>query len=322
MASVARAPLKVKPQICHWTFPIALKFDMFLDGRAVVVRPVEFQTYQFKLLTEGVLIVSSLFDSAAAKGTMDVFGATLFFLEFYHLLAHCMILFRFRLLPSKDLARQRHYFLVDTLTVATSSFLYTQNLRWLATIQILQHMFFYLNWNKHPYAIKVKRHGTWCWNPMGDLSALLDLCATKHPWAGCSPHRESVTPPTPTLQLWCILGCLPAWMKSSANISISQWNQTIYYLLFWAMVFQHIWVDRILFCMEESWEHALTDLQQGKFEYQLLSTLLHEVDPIIANLWPRNPKDTPSPPTALSSVLNHSAIDQWNDKNIQITPCY
>ena len=52
----------------------------------------------------------------------------------------------------------RYYFLFDTLTVAMTNFVYTGRLRWLAAIQMCQHLFFVFTWNEHPYTNKVVIH--------------------------------------------------------------------------------------------------------------------------------------------------------------------
>lgn len=84
-----------------------------------------------------------------------VFGTLLFFLELYHLFGHLSVLLRIRLLPRKDLRRVRFYFLIDLLTVAAVNYLYTQTRIWLAVLQNIQHLFFFLTWDKHPYCKKV-----------------------------------------------------------------------------------------------------------------------------------------------------------------------
>jgi len=95
--------------------------------------------------------------------TMDIIGSILFFLESYHFVSHFLVLFRIRLLPARDLRKVGYYFLIDTTTVFVSSFLYTGELRWLATIQIIQHLFFFLTWNKHSYTIKVMEWSSLDW---------------------------------------------------------------------------------------------------------------------------------------------------------------
>lgn len=79
----------------------------------------------------------------------------LFFLECYHVSGHLNVLFRIRLLPRRDLVRIRFYFLFDLLTVFASSFLFLQRLQWLAAIQIVQHLYYFLFWEKTAPAKKV-----------------------------------------------------------------------------------------------------------------------------------------------------------------------
>jgi len=71
-----------------------------------------------------------------------------FSMEFYHAVAHIMIMCGLRTIPRKDLVRIRFYFLVDALTVFTSSFLLTGSYRWLAVLQILQHLYYFIMWDK------------------------------------------------------------------------------------------------------------------------------------------------------------------------------
>ncbi|XP_012946708.1 uncharacterized protein LOC101858991 [Aplysia californica] len=83
-------------------------------------------------------------------------GLLFFFsLEFYHAVAHTMIMGGFRTLPRKDLVRIRMYFLVDALSVFVSSFLLTGSYKWLAVIQIIQHMFYFITWDKSYMAKKI-----------------------------------------------------------------------------------------------------------------------------------------------------------------------
>lgn len=84
-----------------------------------------------------------------------VFGTLLFFLELYHLFGHVSVLFRLRLLPRRDLRKVRFYFLIDLLTVAAVNYLYTGTRMWLAVLQNIQHLFFFMTWDKHPYCKKV-----------------------------------------------------------------------------------------------------------------------------------------------------------------------
>lgn len=79
----------------------------------------------------------------------------LFFLECYHICGHLNVLFRIRLLPRRDLVRIRFYFLFDLLTVFASSFLFLHRLQWLAAVQIVQHLYYFMYWEKTAPAKKV-----------------------------------------------------------------------------------------------------------------------------------------------------------------------
>ncbi|XP_013417086.1 uncharacterized protein LOC106178446 [Lingula anatina] len=86
---------------------------------------------------------------------MSLLAAFLFSLEAYHFIGHVLILFRMRLLPRKDLVRQRYYFLVDAMTVFTTNFLFTGKLQWLAVIQNIQHGYYFLTWDSSSLCKKV-----------------------------------------------------------------------------------------------------------------------------------------------------------------------
>ncbi|XP_060588527.1 uncharacterized protein LOC132743944 [Ruditapes philippinarum] len=73
----------------------------------------------------------------------------LFTLECFHICGHTLILFRVRLLPRKDLVRIRYYFLVELLTVFSSSMLFTGKLKWLAACQVISHAFYFIFWEKN-----------------------------------------------------------------------------------------------------------------------------------------------------------------------------
>ncbi|XP_074661938.1 uncharacterized protein LOC141914597 [Tubulanus polymorphus] len=79
----------------------------------------------------------------------------LFFLEAYHAIGHAAVMFRIRMLPRKDLVRVRYYFLFDTLTVFVTAFCYTGKLRWLAILQMCQHLYFFFTWNISWYTRRV-----------------------------------------------------------------------------------------------------------------------------------------------------------------------
>ena len=85
----------------------------------------------------------------------NIIATVLFSLELYHVITHCLILFRVRMLPRKDLAKARYYFLVDTFTVFATCFLFTGALRWLATLQIIQHLFYFCFWENNEHVKKV-----------------------------------------------------------------------------------------------------------------------------------------------------------------------
>ena len=79
----------------------------------------------------------------------------LFLLEAYHVLGHLAVLCRLRLLPRKDLVRIRLYFLLDGLTSFTVAFLYTGRLRWLVSLHVIQHLYYYFFWEKTHWAKRV-----------------------------------------------------------------------------------------------------------------------------------------------------------------------
>lgn len=91
---------------------------------------------------------------------VNVLATLLFTLELYHVVGHVCVLFRVRLLPRRDLVRIRYYFLFDTLTVFTVCFLYTGRLRWLAALQMMQHLYFFFTWNNQAFTNKVKQVST------------------------------------------------------------------------------------------------------------------------------------------------------------------
>lgn len=78
-----------------------------------------------------------------------------FFLECYHFMTHSFVLFRVRLLPRKDLVRSRPYFLIDTFCVFITNFILLGRLREVATLQIIQHLYYYFTWDKSNFAKKV-----------------------------------------------------------------------------------------------------------------------------------------------------------------------
>ena len=71
----------------------------------------------------------------------------LFTAELYHLVGHIVVLLGLRLLPRKDLVRQRLYFLADLASVHLSFWVHR---RWwgLILLQNLQHAFYFLTWDQ------------------------------------------------------------------------------------------------------------------------------------------------------------------------------
>ena len=93
---------------------------------------------------------------------VNILATILFLLECYHFIGHVCVLFRVRLLPRKDVVRIRYYFLFDTLTVFTVCFLYTEKLRWLAAMQMVQHLFFFFTWNRQSFTNRVSYSRSRC----------------------------------------------------------------------------------------------------------------------------------------------------------------
>jgi len=79
----------------------------------------------------------------------------LFILETYHVMTHFMVLFGLRMLPRKDLVRQRLYFLFDTATIFTVNFVYLKELRWLAAVQMVQHFSYIIWWDSAEFCRRV-----------------------------------------------------------------------------------------------------------------------------------------------------------------------
>ncbi|CAI9734142.1 Hypothetical predicted protein [Octopus vulgaris] len=75
--------------------------------------------------------------------------------EVFHAMTHSMVLFRLRLLPRKDLVQVNYYFVFDLLSVFFASFLVLQRLQWLACIQMAQHLYYIVFWNKTSLAKKI-----------------------------------------------------------------------------------------------------------------------------------------------------------------------
>ena len=85
----------------------------------------------------------------------NVVGTLLFTFSTYHAVTHACILFRWRMLPERDLVKQRFYFIIDLMTVFLTCFVYAQKLQWLAVIQAIQHAYYFITWNKTDHTIKV-----------------------------------------------------------------------------------------------------------------------------------------------------------------------
>ena len=92
---------------------------------------------------------------ADVDGAVNWAAAILFVLETYHVLTHIMVLFGLRMLPRKDLVRQRFYFLFDTLTIFSTNFLFLGQLRWLAALQMCQHFAYIIWWDSAEFCKRV-----------------------------------------------------------------------------------------------------------------------------------------------------------------------
>ena len=79
--------------------------------------------------------------------TGSTLAHVLFTVELYHLVGHIVVLLGLRLLPRKDLVRQRLYFLTDLLSVHLSFWVHR---RWwgLVLLQNIQHAFYFITWDK------------------------------------------------------------------------------------------------------------------------------------------------------------------------------
>lgn len=94
----------------------------------------------------------------------DVLTFLLFGMESFHFIGHCLIMFRVRQLPRKDFVRLRFYFLVDPLSVFLSSFVVLGKLQWLTSIQLLQHLYYFLMWEQTDAAKKVQMDAIIIWH--------------------------------------------------------------------------------------------------------------------------------------------------------------
>ncbi|KAL4233152.1 hypothetical protein ACF0H5_007837 [Mactra antiquata] len=104
------------------------------------------------MIRNSVFFVIKMFSTQGKQYIMldisTVIAFSLFTIEWFHIWGHVLILFRVRLLPRKDLVRIRYYFLVDLLTVFSSSILFTGQLRWLAALQMIQHAYYFIYWDR------------------------------------------------------------------------------------------------------------------------------------------------------------------------------
>lgn len=74
-------------------------------------------------------------------------ASLIFFLEVYHFLTHVLVLFGIRLLPRKDLVKQRVYFMID-LVCANISYWIHGRFWILIGLQNLQHLFYFFTWEQ------------------------------------------------------------------------------------------------------------------------------------------------------------------------------
>ena len=93
----------------------------------------------------------------ASGGTTleNIAAAVLFFLQCYHVIGHGCVLFRIRLLPRKDIVCLRYYVFIDGFTVFVTAFLLTDRLRWLASLHVIPHAYYFIFWNQTSLAKKV-----------------------------------------------------------------------------------------------------------------------------------------------------------------------
>ena len=74
-------------------------------------------------------------------------ASLIFFLEVYHFLTHVLVLFGIRLLPRKDLVKQRVYFMIDLVCANISYWIHGRFLL-LIGLQNLQHLFYFFTWEQ------------------------------------------------------------------------------------------------------------------------------------------------------------------------------
>ena len=120
-----------------------------------------------------------------------------FFFECYHFMTHMCVLFRVRLLPRKDLVRNRYYFLIDTTCVFIVNFLLVQRLQLIAFLQICQHLYYFFTWEKSNLAKKVRPGTTasFSWTQTDDNRWSVSYSIRLYhgvAWSGRSCHDRSL----------------------------------------------------------------------------------------------------------------------------------
>jgi len=79
-----------------------------------------------------------------------------FFLEFYHSLAHVTVLTGYRMLPRKDLVRAKQYFIIDAACAAVAYSLHqAEYFYFILILQQWQHIFYYSTWDSSAAAKRV-----------------------------------------------------------------------------------------------------------------------------------------------------------------------
>ena len=83
-------------------------------------------------------------------------ASLIFFLEVYHFLTHVLVLFGIRLLPRRDLVKQRIYFLIDLVCANLSYWIHGRFLA-LIVLQNIQHAFYFFTWEQRYGLYKSER---------------------------------------------------------------------------------------------------------------------------------------------------------------------
>ena len=108
--------------------------------------------------TRSCLVLFLIFQRLRMLNLVSLATFFLFFLECYHIIGHLNVFLRIRLLPRRDLLRIRVYFLSEALSICASSFLLLHRehkLLWPAALHIVQHLYYFLYWEKTAKAKKV-----------------------------------------------------------------------------------------------------------------------------------------------------------------------